>query len=46
MKKAVTIAGITKHATVHTLSYANLLSFLTFFRKMFLKSKLAAQRLA
>ncbi|MDA3939765.1 MAG: site-specific integrase [Spirochaetia bacterium] len=46
LKKAVEKAGISKHATVHTLSYANLLSFLTFFCKMFLESKLAEKRLA
>ena len=39
-------AGIRKVVSVHSTSYANLLSFLTFFRKMFLESKLAAQRLA
>ncbi len=46
MEKAAQIAEISKHATVHTLSYANLLSFLTFFHKVLSIRYLAEQRLA
>jgi len=39
-EKALRRTDIRKRASCHTLRYANLLSFLTFFRKMFLESKL------